>query len=276
MKITFDIGGTNMRAASFTQENKIAQKLSKVTPQSYIQGLAQIVSFIQQLQRPDDPPEIVISVAGSLKKPQGSIVISNNLPDWSGKPFAADLASSLSCSVVVENDSVLAGLGEAVFGAGKGKRIVAFLTLSTGVGGARIVEGKLDANAWGFEPGNQIINVHESKRVANFVLGSLESYTSGTAFRELYRVAPESCDDPAVWEQFATHLAAGLINVMTLWSPDVIVLGGGLCRSAEKFLPKVEPRLRELAVFSERPPIMIGSLGDEAGLYGGLTLPASG
>lgn len=130
----------------------------------------------------------------------------------------------------------------------------------------------MDANAWGFEPGNQIINIEETKIIGSFIRGSWESYASGTAFAKRYGVSPNECPGPVVWEDFAVYLAAGITNMIVLWSPDIVVLGGGVMRSAKMFLSSLRRQLERLVVFPQKPPIVIGSLGDDAGLYGGLTL----
>jgi len=76
--------------------------------------------------------------------------------------------------VFIENDASIVGLGEAVSGAGMGEEIVVYITVSTGVGGTRIVSGEIDEHAYGFEPGHELINMQDS----------LEDLVSGTAVEE--------------------------------------------------------------------------------------------
>lgn len=272
MKIVLDIGGSNTRAGLFSVDGTLVAKRVETTLQEYQKGTARIAWLVRQLSPSSTPDGVAVVIAGVLNRDEGTILVSPNLSSWERKPLTRDLARTLGVPVTLGNDAVAAGLGEARFGAGKGRRIVAFLTISTGIGGAKIVEGQVDANAWGFEPGNQMINVSETHTIGNFRRGTWESYASGTAFEKRYGVSPKECADPTIWEDFATYLAAGITNVMVLWSPDIVVLGGGVAKSAEKFLPLLHKQLEELVVFPQKPPVVVGSLGDDAGLYGGLML----
>lgn len=272
MKIVFDIGGTKMRAGLFFEKGAIVGKHVEPTPQDYDAGIALMSSMVGALTPPATAKTITVAVAGVLDRSQGTILTSPNLAQWEGKPLAADLSRALGARVRLENDAVAAGVGEARFGAGKGRRIVAFLTVSTGIGGAKIIDGQVDANAWGFEPGSQIINVAETRMVGKFRKGTWESYASGTGFAHRYGVAPDACTNQNIWKDFAAHLAAGIANVIVLWSPDIVVLGGGVTESAAKFLPFLQTKLEELVVFPQKPPVVVGTLGDEAGLWGGSVL----
>lgn len=274
MKIVFDIGGTNIRAGLFSKEGMLVAKRVEATPQDYETGIAQMKSMAGALLSAVVPKKVAIVIAGVLDRREGTILVSPNLSGWERKPLGRDLARTLGVPVTLENDAVAAGLGEARFGAGKGNRIVAYLTISTGIGGAKIVDGQVDANAWGFEPGNQIINMKETKTVGNFRRGTWESYASGTAFAKRYGVSPKACTDPAIWKDFTVYLAAGITNMIVLWSPDIVVLGGGVTRSGKMFLSSLRRQLEKLVVFPRKPPIVIGSLGDDAGLWGGSILLA--
>lgn len=275
MKVVFDIGGTNMRVGLFSEDGKLVKKRLEATPQDYSTGVELVVSLTRSLLPAGVVDKVVLVIAGVLDRPKQTLLASPNLSGWEGKPIVRDISTRLHVPILMENDAIAAGIGEARFGAGKGKRIVAFLTISTGIGGAKIVDGAVDANVWGFEPGSQIINIGETQAVDNFGRGTWESYASGTAFVHHYGVSPKVCENPTIWEDFATHLAAGIANVIALWSPDIVVLGGGVAKSAEKFLPFLQQQLEQLVVFPQKPSVVIGTLGDVSGLYGGLTLLSS-
>jgi len=269
MKLTLDIGGTNIRAGFFSGDGTLMRKEKTSTPTQYEEGIQKIY----QLAKNEGVNAIAIAIAGVLDKAKGVIITSPNLTDWVGKPMVADIAKKFALpEVVLENDAAAAALGEAHFGAGKEKHIIVYITLGTGVGGARIVDGKLDSNAMGFEPGNQTICFDESRDVSPFRKGTLESYVSGTAFQRLYGVSASSCTDPSIWEKYARHLSVGLANIMVLWSPDVVILGGGLSQQASKFLPSLQEMIPTLVPFPQVPPIVVAALGDDAALFGGLTL----
>ncbi|MBI4064813.1 ROK family protein [Candidatus Gottesmanbacteria bacterium] len=275
MNIIFDIGGTNIRAGAFSNDGKLLAKRMVPALQAYKDGIERIALLTDELSPDGAPDKIAIVIAGVFDQPKQTILVSPNLSGWEGKPIVRDVSERLKAPVLLANDAVAAALGEARFGAGKRSRIVAFLTISTGIGGAKIVDGKLDANVWGFEPGNQIINMDEAQMVRNFGRGTWESYASGTAFEHRYGISPKDCVVPKIWEDFTGHLAVGITNVIVLWSPDIVVLGGGVAKSSRKFLPFLQQQLEELVVFPQKPSVVIGTLGDEAGLYGGMTLLSS-
>jgi predicted NBD/HSP70 family sugar kinase len=120
-----------------------------------------------------------------VKKIAGGM--SRSIPNWpSGyEKFKSDLAEKFgSAEIAVENDAAIVGLGEANWGAGRGFEIVAYITVSTGVGGAKIVNGKIDEHAVGFEPGKQIISTASSPDASTGTSKTLEDMISGRALRE--------------------------------------------------------------------------------------------
>jgi len=203
-----------------------------------------------------------------------------NLPGWRKKPLKKDLEKLLRARVFFENDADIAGIGEAVYGAGKGYEIVAYLTISTGVGGGRIVKGKIDKNSMGFEVGHQIIDADNTMypkdkkfeqqfREKGWNLGSLTSYISGSAIRIRYGKDPKEIVERSVWEELANILAIGLNNVVVFWSPDVIVLGGSVMNKIP--INFVKKHLKKtLKIFVKYPEIKKAELGDSSGLYGAL------
>ena len=111
------------------------------------------------------------------------------------KPLVHRLQDELSTKAYIANDTAIVGLGEAHAGAGKGSDIVVYITVSTGVGGARIVDGEIDRRAFGFEPGHQIIDIDNSicKKCKS---GQLEDMVSGTATQHRFGVKPYEVEDP--------------------------------------------------------------------------------
>ncbi len=272
MKVALDIGGTNLRAGLFSDDQRLVAKHVESTPENYRDGLQRICSLTNEFHTKGNIEGVAVAIAGVLDRQKGKMLVNPNLMGWNNVSIGPDIAKKTGVRVVLENDAVAAGLGEANFGAGKGKRIVAFLTISTGIGGARIVDGKTDENTWGFEPGHQVISVEEITAVDGRVHGWFERYASGSAFEARYGVSPKLCTDGSTWKDFAKYLSAGIVNIMVLWSPDIVVLGGGVSRSAEKFFPALREYLDQAVIFPQKPPVVAGTLGDEAGLYGGLVL----
>lgn len=271
MFIVADIGGTKMRVARADGFDRIQEPVILPTPPTYEQGVKVLVQTILQLQesQKDTIDACIIGIAGSMSSDHSEIFNSPNLQDWQGNPLLKRLQNELHCHIHIENDAALAGLGEAHYGAGKTSAIVAYLTLSTGTGGVRIVNGDIDPSALGFEPGRHIIEASAEYK-------SLGRYISGAEIQRLYGKAPQDIHDAAVWDKVARYAAYGLYNTIMFWSPHIIILGGGLIMSKAIQLESVRKYLDERLehtgrdVFPFVPPVVAAQLGDLGGLYGGL------
>lgn len=273
MYLVFDIGGTKLRLSRSSDGEKLDEVKIFATPEDYKEGIQLIVKTAKELAGQEKIPLLAGGIPGPLDSKKSQLLNAPNLPGWNGKPLRKDLEEMLMCQVYIENDSALVGLGEATFGVGTGKKIVAYITISTGVGGVRIIEGKIDTSSLGFEPGHQIIVVN-GEICSCRGKGHLEAYVSGNALQRKYNKAPEEIDDPKVWEQVTEYLAIGLNNTIVHWSPDIVVLGGGLMKSVS--IDLVSQKLKEvMTIFPTPPPLIKASLGDRGGLMGALVLAKS-
>ena len=180
-----------------------------------------------------------------------------------------ELQNSFTCPVYLENDAALAALGEAHAGAGRNYNIVAYLTISTGVGGARIVKGKIDEKVSGFEPGKQFI--HVPMKPAGH-LTTLEDAVSGTSLAKKFSKPAREIADQEVWAELARILAYGLHNTIMHWSPSVVVLGGSMITGTPSIdLNAISENLKQISsVFPELPVLKVAELADFGGLHGAL------
>lgn len=255
MYLLFDIGGTNLRIGASSDGQTIFKKEIFPTPADFDDGLKIFKSYSGQKF-----DKIAGGVAGPLDKNKTMLIKSPHIGGWAGKPLKQRLSDIFGAEVLLENDTALVALGEANFGAGVGKNIVAYLGLGTGLGGARIVNGELDQNSLGFEPGHQII-VIDGKSCRCGGKGHLETYVTGAYLNR----------ETADWNEVAKFLAIGLTNTIVHWSPDMVVLGGSVMQSIS--LDQVKTYLKEyLTIFPTPPEIVPAKLGHEAGFYGGLTI----
>ena len=224
---------------------------------------------------------IVIDIGGTKTRVAGS----QDGKEFIGEPKVYDtpqnfeegmklLGKTISEVVGKEKiDAALVGLGEAVSGTGKGHRIVAYMTVSTGVGGVRIVNGKIDENALGFEPGHQVINFDGPNCTGCGVSGHLESYICGRDVEAKYKMKPYEIADPKIWDDLAKYLAYGVNNTLIHWSPDILVLGGSMMKRVGIPIDNVRQYVKQFTkILPQTPPIELASLGDWGGLYGGLEL----
>jgi predicted NBD/HSP70 family sugar kinase len=268
MYVLFDIGGTKTRVAASKDGINIDSPEVFATPELFEEGVEKLVFAIKKLSGSVKPIAIAGGIAGPFDQKTSALRGSPNLKEWVGKPLKAKLEASFGVPIYIENDSALCGLGEATYGAGKDERIVAYLTLSTGFGGARIVDGRIDEKSIGFEPGHQIIDA--SGALCPDAKGiTLGHCISGAGILARTGKKPEEINDGAFWENTTKLLAYGLNNIIVLWSPDVIVLGGSVSRSIN--LRALSSELKEtVKIFPSLPEIKHGELGDLNGLHGAM------
>lgn len=261
MYLLFDIGGTHIRLAASADHQTLAEPIIISTPIDFNQAISQFKAAAQKLTQ----GQKLLAAAGGVRAldPTKTTLLKHpHLHLWEGQPLKERLEQIFNCPVYLENDAAMAGLGEATRGAGMGKKIVAYLTIGTGVGGARIVDGQIDQSSLGFEPGYQIIESHPKP-------SDLESLISGSALEKRFGQKPEQITDPEVWESVARNLAIGLNNLIVEWSPEIIILGGSVTNKVP--LDKVQTELTQiLKIFPQIPPVVRGLLGDQAGLNGAL------
>lgn len=264
MHLIFDIGGTKMRVGIAENFKTILKTVILPTPNSFADGMALFRDISKTLLENEKAEVVCGGTPGSLDKNKTMILNAPNLRGWSKKPLVKELRKIFKVPVYLENDAALAGLGEATFGAGVGKKIVAYLTISTGVGGCRIVNGKIDESSLGFEPGHQIVFL-DKKAV------TLENMVSGTAIEKKYGKKPYEIYDGEIWDNIAKDLAYSLNNIAVLWSPDIIILGGSMMKKIGIPVERVQYHLLNILKIFPRPPLIKKSkLGDLAGLYGAL------
>lgn len=273
MYIVFDIGGTNTRIGISSDSRTLGPTKIFATPKNFKQGIALIKKCAGEISGGKKIHAVAGGVAGPLNRTKTALVRAPHLDGWARKPLAAALGSVFIAPVFLENDTAVIGLGEARYGAGRGKNIVAYLTISTGVGGCRIVNGEVDVNAMGFEPGHQVIVAGGRVCPGCGALGHLEGYVSGTAIEARHHKNPTDIKDKDIWDEFARWLAYGLNNTIVHWSPDVVVLGGSVMKNPGIPIERVRKHLKNTLRIFEKPPLLVKArLGDIGGLYGSLVL----
>lgn len=273
MYILFDIGGSKMRIAISRDGNTFEEPIIVETPKDFDTGIRKIQQIAEELL--GGTPLIAAGggVAGTLTRDKATLINGPHLQGWNGKPIKAALEKALGAPVFVENDTAIVGLGEAIAGSGKGYPIVVYVTVSTGVGGVRIVHEKIDVSAMGFEPGHQIIDADQTLGATSVCGAGLdfEAAVSGTAISNRYGKKPYEITDEAFWEEMARVLAFGLNNTIVHWSPDIVVIGGSMMNEIGIPVDRVRAHLRGiLHIYPELPLIEHSALGDIGGIHGAL------
>lgn len=248
--------------------SKDLKKIDKIevfpTPQKFREAMALFHSMANGLSEGKRFTAAAGGIAGPLDHKQ-TTVLAGHLKDWKDKPLKKSLETSLHCPVYLENDAALAGLGEAVAGAGKGKKVVAYLTFSTGIGGAKIVDRKIDENAFGFEPHRQLVGYPKAKMLGELI--------SGRALAKAGHAPAKDIADKATWKKFSDLAFAGINNAVVFWSPDIMVIGGGIGLSPHLDIKAVQAHInRTFSKLAATPRVVKAKLKDYSGLYGAMEI----
>ena len=303
--IGVDIGGTLTRGALVDRDGTVALRLEH--PTDTTAGTKSIVAVVEDLLSRNEigrAQAIGIGAAGFIDAATGTVTFSPNLSYDDPHVAEAVAARSGGIPVTVDNDANVAALGERVFGTARGSDYVAYLTIGTGIGGGFIERGRVvrGFTGAGAEIGHIIIDPSGPECPCG-LRGCFEQLASGTA---IARMAKEAvADDPgssilafagsidaitgkdvskaareydetarAVLRRAGRALGVGLSNVVNIFDPEVIVLGGSAVRAGEPFLGPARDTLFEMTRAQRRRPqrIDITALEGDAGLLGAAAL----
>lgn len=278
MYLVFDIGGTKMRIATSVDGENLDPPVVFSTPEKLEEATQKISEAVGQLAGGKKIEKAAGGIRGILNPEKTSLYYDQHLSAWVDQPIKKSFEDVLGCPVFLENDTAMVGLGESVKGAGVDHEIFIYMTISTGVGGVRIVNKRIDESNFGFEPGHQIIDADGSiwfDKVAfqrqGWRPGELESLVSGTAVKERYGKQPYEITDDKVWDDLSHLLAQGLANSILHWSPNAIILGGGMMKSPGISIKKVNFYLSDiLRRLHNLPTVKLAQLKDFGGLHGAL------
>jgi glucokinase len=245
---------------------------------------------------------IGIGIPGSIDRREGVVLAIPAFPDWRDVPLASLLGAYTGLSVHLENDANAAALGEWRFGAGMGSADVAYVTISTGIGAGIISDGRLVRGFGGLagEIGHTRLT-DNSPPCSCGQIGCFEAVASGTALDRKVRetvarlphsilasivasqtagaehlaAAAEAADPEAqrILDEEATLLGIGLTNLQHLYSPERIVMGGGVSALLPLLRAGIESVMRSRLLGGFKPAQLLpAALGDSAGLIGAASL----
>ena len=305
-----DVGGTTTRTALVDRTGQLTHRRAVPTRANEGRDAAteRLIADVEQLRGVALPLEVVgigVSVAGPTDPETGIMYEPPNLPDWDGYSLKPVLESRLSIRTSVANDASLAALAEHRYGAGRGHRHVIYMTVSTGIGGGLILDGKLYGGAHGMAGELGHIVIDRNGALCNCGnSGCLEALCSGTAVARIARerlAAGEGStvldmangdtakvDAPLVaaaaragdrlaadiMDGVATNLGIGLVSIINAFDPDIIAIGGGMSENLEMMMPRIAEQVdnRPLGRGRGRVPVVRSELGDDAGILGAAAL----
>jgi glucokinase len=291
-----DIGGTKIAVGVVNEHGKVLSKMESSTGTNwgYTQGLDLVSTMLQKsaVAAGESLTGIGIGSTGPVDPLTGHFGDIDFLPQWRDKNPAADLAHIFQVQVALENDADAAALAEAGWGASRNKSRSIYVTVGTGIGGGIILDGKLYRGVDGAHPeiGHQVIDPAGPLCSCGF-RGCWEALAAGPGMaawlqseapagypgratltaKRIYELASEG-DAMAISsvkrENF--YLALGLANLVNLFTPDVIVLGGGVMKGAGRYLESIRQTLRQGCRFVplEKTALALASLGEDANLIG--------
>jgi glucokinase len=291
-----DIGGTKIAVGAVNEHGHVlARDECPTAPERGLDdGLARIASMLHEVEKHagDVLRGIGIGCTGPVHPLVGTIGDVEFLPGWQGVNLVDELSRRFGLSVAIENDADAAALGEASWGAGRDVRSFLYVTIGTGIGGGLVFEGQIYRGVGDSHPeiGHHVIDPSGPACFCG-AHGCWESLASGPALVRWVQnsqlpgvLVAEGLDARAICaaaergEAFAqaavtragTYLGLGLANLVTLFSPDVIALGGGLMRSRHLFWAKMLETVRTNCglVPHQQVRIVPAELGADTGLIG--------
>ena len=306
--LAIDLGGTKIIAAIISPQYQLMAKeyhltLAEQGPEVLIDRILSAIDHILSARNItlSQLHSISIAAAGAIDLEQGLITLSPNLPGWHDIPLRDIVSEKYKINTLLINDANAAALGEHELGAGKGVSNLILVTVGTGIGGGIIINGRLYAGVSGSagEVGHMTIAVN-GPRCSCGNIGCWEMLASGTAMaREAIRrishgersiltemvkgkienITAEKVEKAArrgdslaleVISQIATYLGVGMVNLVNIFNPEVIIVGGGVAKMGDLLLEPawqvVSERAFKLAAGAVR--IVPAQLGEDAGVLG--------
>ncbi|MBQ6493995.1 MAG: ROK family protein [Erysipelotrichaceae bacterium] len=287
--IGIDLGGTNVRIAKVDDDGRIIQDV--IAPSHGKEGPETIEANILELLSQFDLTgvrSIGLAIPGPVDGEKNIITMATNIPGCEGYPFADNMEKVTGIPVFLDNDANAAGLAEAVLGAGKGYNEIYFLTHSTGIGGALVINGKVISGHKGYagEVANVIVdpNAKQYPIYAHLNRGGVETVASGTAIgligkdligpegdssRKLFTLMKEGNKQAeAIIDKMSKDLATCLAAISAICAPDCFVIGGGCSHSSEMYFDRVREYFKSMAHENMRDVPILKAALEEPGVLG--------
>lgn len=300
--LALDIGGTKVAAGVVGPDGETRSFV--VAPSRTERGPEAVLDDLFQLGRASvdesgvpwtEITAVGIGCGGPLDAAEGILLAPPHLPGFRDVPVAALAEQAFERPALLENDGTAAAAAEHRFGAGAGVRNMVYLTISTGVGGGAVIDGRLYRGAAGNGGEFGHVTVDWRGRVCRGCgrRGCLEAYVSGTSISEralegmdvsssLAALGSPTAADVvsgalagdayarSVWGETIEALACGLTSIVNLFEPELVVLGGGVTRAGELLIEPVRETVRAqaMAPAGRTVDIVPAALGDRVGVVG--------
>lgn len=306
--IGIDLGGTNIKVGVVDERCEIIGKSNiKTNLPRPSEEIAESIAEGVRLACEDAGIQVAqvnsigIGTPGTANRNTGVVLYSCNL-DFHNFALGKILSDKLGTEVFVENDANAAAFGEVVNGAGKGYKNVVVVTLGTGVGGGIIIDGKIYTgfNFCGAELGHTVIE-YGGRKCGCGRKGCFEAYSSATALIHMTKEAMEADRNTKMWElcgnsldnvdgktafdgmragdaaaenvvkMYINYLGCGLTNIVNTFQPELLLIGGGICKEGENLTVPLRKIIEEESYCidpNRSTKLDIAKLGNDAGIIG--------
>ena len=306
-RVGIDLGGTNIVAGVVNDRHEIVAfaKCKTACPRPSEEIVADMARMTREAVKKagitmDEVKGVGVGSPGVCNKDTGVVERAANL-GFENLPICAMLSEMLGKKVYIENDANAAALGEFIAGAAKDVESCVCITLGTGVGGGVIIDGKVFAgsNFAGTERGHTVIVV-DGEPCSCGRRGCWEAYASATGLIRQTRRAMEEHRDSKMWniagsldkvdgrtpfeamragdaagkavvDRYIYYIAVGLINMINIFQPEVLCVGGGICKEGETLLAPLRKYIdaEQFSKYSEKKTkLCVAALGNDAGIIG--------
>lgn len=306
--IAVDLGGTKIAAALIAPGGEIldrerAPTIASEGPEAVIQRIFDTIDLILGRSRMSGSQieGICVAAAGPVDMQHGILSTSPNLPGWHDVPVRDIVADHYRINSYLINDAKAAALGEHRFGAGQGADNMLYITVSTGIGGGIVANGRLYVGRSGGagEVGHMTIDMNGPKCACGNT-GCWEALASGTAMAAEAIRRLESDEESSLATRFADrireitpveigeaalegdsfsldviawsarHVGVGLANLVNIFNPELIIIGGGLSKMGDILLKPAVKTMNDRAfpLLAQAVRIVSSPLGDDAGVMG--------
>ena len=309
--IGVDLGGTGIKAGVVDEQGKILAKAS--CPTGVERGYGPVIADMAKLclealeksgHSLDEVKAIGIGIPGIQDPATGLVPFCTNL-GWHEVPLVEEMHKYIDKPVFVGNDATVAGLAEAVAGVSASVKTSVFVTLGTGVGGGIIIDGKPYSGPHGvaseighmitvvggelctcgnrgcweryasataiIREGRKFAEAHPDCAIARAVDGNLDKIEAKTVIDLAKAGDPDAAK---LFDDYVTHLCVGLVNLINLYDPEIIALGGGVSHAGQFLLDAVNAKLPQMVFYKTMPyaRVELARLGNDAGIIGAAML----
>jgi glucokinase len=306
--LALDLGGTKIRVALVSQDGKILSSIRQLSnagrgKKLVIKNMENSIELLLRKSNKDisDIQSISLAIAGINDIERGIVTTAPNLPGWHGVNIQSIAQNKYGLTAYLINDATAAAIGEHRLGAGIGYKNLVYLTVSTGIGGGLVIDNKpyYGEDGAAGELGHMKV-LANGPRCNCGKAGCLEALSSGSAITrkamdainnghqsillklcdndiskvtaEMIAAAARQGDDLSneIISEASYYLGIGLSNLINIFNPDVIVIGGGLSKMGAMYLGPAKKVAKQIAfrLPAARVKIVKSKLGDNAGLIG--------